>query len=166
MCNKLDLNKKFFLSCLADNIFHESDRQKNESKFYTCFTESESAEHQYKYNHRRDCIVQLTCSVDIKHFCSRLCLLHVYIPILPHFRPPTGSVTLSTWVIDQTWGHWWLWILTNFFSSRLSEPRWCQCSQTRKNARGQYQAIVTWNLLNKGFIMWLSGDFFLPGQGG
>ena len=45
MFNKLDFSKKFFLSCLADDIFHESDRQKNESNFYTCFTENESAEH-------------------------------------------------------------------------------------------------------------------------
>ena len=45
MCNKLDFNKKFFVSYLADNSFHESDRQKHERKFYTCFTENESAEH-------------------------------------------------------------------------------------------------------------------------
>ena len=166
MFNKLDFNKTFFLSCSADNIFHESDRQKHEGKFYTCFTENESAERRVQIQKKK----KILCSATFFSRYQKILLSPLYFASL---QTNTSPLRTSHWLNNTQYMGYrpnvrsrWLWILTNFFLLYLYEPRQCEQfinSQKRTRTISSHRDQKKW--VNKEFIMWISGNLFLPGHG-
>ena len=77
------------------------------------------------------------------------------------------QLPLYVWVIDQVFGQDG-WILAKFFF--LHVCLWTEMKSrtinSQKKERGQYPAILTEHLVNKGFIIWLSGKFCLRDTAG
>ena len=60
MFNKLDFNKKFFLSCLADNIVHESDRQENKVNSTPALQRMNQQNAEYKNSHHKNTLFKFS----------------------------------------------------------------------------------------------------------
>ena len=69
------------------------------------------------------------------------------------------------WVIDQARGQDG-WILAKFFFCVFMDRDEVEVHKLAKKERGQYPAILTTNLVNKGFIIWLLVKFCLRDTAG
>ena len=77
-----------------------------------------------------------------------------------NFLPELPSTTVYVWGQDG-------WILAKFFFLRVYAPRRSRGQWTRKKrTRPISSHLDRTNLVNKGFIAWLSGKFFLRGTAG
>ena len=81
--------------------------------------------------------------------------------ISEHIFEPNGSYV---WVIDQVWGQDG-WILAKYFFACL----WTETKSRSINSQKKNEANIhleRTNLVNKGFIIWLSGTFFMLNTAG
>ena len=83
------------------------------------------------------------------------CIAYMYFRVIKHFEHSTNNKKTTdkyVWLIDQVWAKAG-WILAKSFSA---------CSQTRKKrTRPISSPLGRTNLVNEGFIIWLSGKFFM-----
>ena len=93
-----------------------------------------------------------TTAVPTVHIRYELGMLSMIMPL---------PINMYVWVIDQVWGQDG-WILAKFFFLHVYRPRQSRGPQTRKKkTRPISSHLDRTNLVNKGFIIWLSGKFFL-----